>query len=186
MFYQNFAEDVKNHLEMKQILQFYGVDVNSKGFACCPFHSERTASFKCYQGDRGYFCFGCGESGDVITFVQKFFNLTFNEAIKKLNDDFNLFLFERPTLADYRQRERQKKIEAQKREKAKQEKEQLNNEYFEVLDEFLRIKENRKKYKPKNQDEALHPLFVEALQKYEHLYFELENLKVRGRELNGC
>ncbi len=50
----------------------------------CPFHKEKTPSFNVNQ-DRGFFkCFGCGESGDAITFTQKEYGYTFSEAVRYL------------------------------------------------------------------------------------------------------
>lgn len=52
----------------------------------CPFHDERTPSFHVVPS-RGFFkCFGCGEGGDVINFVQKINNLSFTEAVEYLAD----------------------------------------------------------------------------------------------------
>ena len=52
----------------------------------CPFHDEKTPSFQVTPA-RGFFhCFGCGEGGDVITFVQKIDNLSFVEAVEMLAD----------------------------------------------------------------------------------------------------
>jgi DNA primase len=62
-------------------------DGNAKG--PCPFHSvlgrrETTRSFH-VTPDRGmWFCYACGEGGDVITFVMKKLNLTFAEAVQRL------------------------------------------------------------------------------------------------------
>ncbi len=52
--------------------------------ACCPFHSERSPSFK-VNGTKGIFhCFGCGEHGDAIDFVMKMEGLTFPQAIERI------------------------------------------------------------------------------------------------------
>jgi len=50
----------------------------------CPFHSEKTPSFNVSDERGSYKCFGCGVSGDAITFVQETENLTFPEAVEKL------------------------------------------------------------------------------------------------------
>jgi DNA primase len=50
----------------------------------CPFHSEKTPSFSVYTHIQAYKCFGCGETGDVIKFVEKIENLSFYEALKVL------------------------------------------------------------------------------------------------------
>ena len=48
----------------------------------CPFHKEKTPSFSVHATQRFYHCFGCHESGDVFTFVQKLENVSFPEAVR--------------------------------------------------------------------------------------------------------
>lgn len=50
----------------------------------CPFHNEKTPSFVVSESKQVYTCYGCHEWGDVITFVEKYYNLSFLEAIEKL------------------------------------------------------------------------------------------------------
>ncbi len=50
----------------------------------CPFHDEKTPSFTVRPAVGAYHCFGCGEGGDVISFVQKVEHLTFSETIERL------------------------------------------------------------------------------------------------------
>ena len=50
----------------------------------CPFHDEKTPSFTVRPAVGSYHCFGCGEGGDVISFVQKVEHLTFAEAVERL------------------------------------------------------------------------------------------------------
>ncbi|MBI2357265.1 DNA primase [Candidatus Dojkabacteria bacterium] len=50
----------------------------------CPFHSEKTPSFNISPDIQIFKCFGCGKSGDVITFIQEIEKLDFKEAIEKL------------------------------------------------------------------------------------------------------
>ncbi|MBW3553899.1 MAG: DNA primase [Gemmatimonadetes bacterium] len=54
--------------------------------ALCPFHAEKTPSFYVVPGKGFYKCFGCGESGDVFSFLMKHVGLSFNEAVEKLAD----------------------------------------------------------------------------------------------------
>lgn len=49
----------------------------------CPFHNERTGSFKIFP-DNHFKCFGCGEHGDVIDYIQKIHQMTFKEAVRFL------------------------------------------------------------------------------------------------------
>lgn len=59
-------------------------------WARCPFHHEKTPSFAVDEDRQFYHCFGCGESGDVIKFVQKIENIDFIEAVKRLADEVKL------------------------------------------------------------------------------------------------
>ena len=62
------------HLSLPDIAARRGVVLKRQGsewVACCPFHRERTPSFKIFAGYRGerFHCFGCGRSGDAVEFV---------------------------------------------------------------------------------------------------------------------
>lgn len=52
----------------------------------CPFHQEKTPSFNVSPDRQVYHCFGCGESGNVISFVMNYENVTFPEAVKRLGE----------------------------------------------------------------------------------------------------
>jgi len=52
--------------------------------ALCPFHNEKTPSFNINPVRQFFHCFGCGKSGDAITFVREYENLTFTDAVRKL------------------------------------------------------------------------------------------------------
>lgn len=58
----------------------------------CPFHDEKSPSFNVRPDVGFYHCFGCGEGGDVITFMQKYEQLSFTEAIERLADKVGLRL----------------------------------------------------------------------------------------------
>ena len=86
----NIFQDIKDRVDLKDLVRFYGLDVDRGGFACCPFHNEKHPSFKVYEDH--YHCFGCGEHGDHIDFVQKLYGLSNIEAAKKISHDLGLGL----------------------------------------------------------------------------------------------
>ena len=179
----NVVQTIKDRLTMCEVLERYGYEPNKKGFVCCPFHNEKTPSMKIFEKD--YHCFGCGEHGDVITFVQKLFNLSFQEALKKIDVDFGLNLYGDKTFEELRKSHyQQKKLQAE-RERKKTEKEQSNNEYWAAFDEWKRLDDNKRKYAPKTADEELHPLFIEALQKLAHQEYLLECAEMQRKECNA-
>lgn len=54
-------------------------------WANCPFHDEKTPSFRCYPGEKGFYCFGCHVGGNAIDLVMKLHNIGFVEAVKLIN-----------------------------------------------------------------------------------------------------
>ena len=76
---------IKGLVTAREAAEHYGLIVNSRGMAVCPFHDDHTPSMKL---DERFHCFGCGEDGDVIDFTAKYFNLTLREAAQKLIRDF--------------------------------------------------------------------------------------------------
>ncbi len=66
----------------------------------CPFHTEKTPSFSVYVDRQRYKCFGCGESGDVIKFVQEIQGLTFWESLKLLAEQNGIPVPRRSDLSD--------------------------------------------------------------------------------------
>ena len=84
---ESTIEEIKARTDLSDLIASYGVAVKSAGStkkACCPFHHEKTPSVNINDSKGFYHCFGCGESGDAIKFVQKMEGLTFVEAVKKL------------------------------------------------------------------------------------------------------
>ena len=58
----------------------------------CPFHDERSPSFNVSPAKGAWYCFGCGEGGDVIGFLRKVDHLSFSEAVEKLASRYNVTL----------------------------------------------------------------------------------------------
>ena len=60
----NLFEIVKYGVSCREAAERYGMEVNRYGMALCPFHNDRHPSL--YVADDHYYCFACGEHGDVI------------------------------------------------------------------------------------------------------------------------
>ena len=176
----DFAKEIKQRLTTDQVFIHYGFKPNSAGFVCCPFHSEKTASLKVYDGDKGWNCFGCGENGDLISFVMKYFGLSFRDAIKKINEDFCLCLPIGKRLNDRERQEIARKSFEQRRHKEAQEKEEkaAKEKYCAVCDEYIRLDKQRIKYKPKKGEIDLHPLYIEAIINIEKAKYDLSTAEM--------
>ena len=83
----NFAQTVKQQADILKIIGEY-VRLKKAGAqnytGLCPFHSEKSPSFSVHVGRQFYHCFGCGQSGDVFSFIQKIENVSFPEAAKTI------------------------------------------------------------------------------------------------------
>lgn len=89
MFYpEELVEEIRAGNDIVDVISGY-VRLQKKGgnyWACCPFHNENTPSFSVSGSKQMYHCFGCGVSGNVYTFVMKYENYSFPEAVKLLAD----------------------------------------------------------------------------------------------------
>ena len=180
----NYADEIKHRVSMIEMLQHYGIETNRSNFCRCPFHQERSASFKAYPGTRGFYCFGCHESGSVIDFVMKFFGLSFGDAIKKINEDFSLGLPIGEKIDRRKQLEMNRQAFIRKREMnaQKQKAQELENAYWTAFDEWKRLDTNKIRYEPETQTEPLHPLFVEALKNISGAEYRLECAEIERYE----
>ena len=161
----DYANEIKSRVSMPEMMGIYGFKLDRSGFCKCPFHQEKSASFKAYPGNRGFSCFGCGAHGSVIDFVMLYFGLSFKDALVKINEDFSLGLPIGEKLDRRKQLEMQRQAFMRKREMnaRKAEQERLENAYWSVFDEWKRLDDNKRNYAPKTPTEPLHPLFLEAL-----------------------
>jgi DNA primase len=81
----DFAQNLKLQADIVRIVGDY-VSLKKSGAqnysGLCPFHKEKTPSFSVHATKQFYYCFGCGEKGDVFKFVQKIESITFPEAVR--------------------------------------------------------------------------------------------------------
>ena len=80
----------------------------------CPFHDEKTPSFHVTPSKGFWYCFGCGEGGDVFSFIQKVEHSTFSEAVEKLANKYNISLRYEENYTNPNTGQRSKILEANK------------------------------------------------------------------------
>lgn len=107
MYYSDeIVEEVRTKNDIVSVISGY-VSLKKKGsnhWGCCPFHNEKTPSFAVSENKQMFHCFGCGVSGNVYTFVMKYENYSFPEAVKMLADKVGVNLPE----IEYNEEQRQR------------------------------------------------------------------------------
>ena len=144
----NYAH-IKQSITTRQAAESFGIPVNSHGMAVCPFHDDHNPSMKV---DNNFYCFGCGATGDVITFTSRLFGISLASAARKLVIDFGISLEENSEYPVIPKSQAQKDFE--------------NWCHFasETLRAYNQLLFEWKFLAPNGPGEDFHFLFVEALQ----------------------
>lgn len=124
-------DEILTYVTMENVLDKYGIEHKNSMFSC-PFHGEdRKPSAKAYRNS--FYCFSCNVTGDIIEFVEELFNLSFKEAMQKINMDFDLGLDNKNV--DYEKLKQVRNIQNEKKIKKKK----LTKRYCELCDNKLKL-----------------------------------------------
>lgn len=128
-------DEIKQTYNMRDILAKCGLpEPNRAGFIKCPFHKgDHDASLKIY--DKDFHCFGCGANGDIFSFIQKFYGISFKDAFLMLGGEYEKKMSFKTSLSIYhanKEREMRDKNEVKLKEEHK-----LNNDLISVYRRFL-------------------------------------------------
>jgi len=180
----DLADQIKNLVTIQEVAERYGFQPNRSGYICCPFHNEKTASLKLYDGRRGFHCFGCGASGTVIDFVMKLFDIPFRQAILRINADFALGLtWDKPDPAVRSAVLAARRREAQRKARL----EQLEEKYRNLAEEHRYWWDVLKHFTPTREGDFvdIHPLYAEAVKKQPYLEYLLDELEEEIAEVKA-
>lgn len=95
-------EEIRSRLDIVDVISRY-VTLKERGssyFGLCPFHTEKTPSFSVSRDKQVFYCFGCGEGGNIYNFIMDYYNLSFKEAVKLLAEEAGVNLKEESTPID--------------------------------------------------------------------------------------
>ena len=94
MIKKESIENLKENIDIVDVVGSY-IELRKNGGsfkARCPFHDEKTPSFVVNQNKQFFHCFGCGKSGNSISFVMEYEGLSFRESVEELADRFSVEL----------------------------------------------------------------------------------------------
>ncbi len=91
---EEILDEIRNRLDIVELISEYvSLKPSGKGYkGLCPFHQEKTPSFMVDSERQIFHCFGCGEGGNIFTFVMKMEKVKFPEAVKILADKAGIAL----------------------------------------------------------------------------------------------
>lgn len=165
----HYVDEVLNRLTMRDIIMQYTDKQPKKNRIPCPFHNGK--DYNLSFNDQVFQCFVCGQKGNIFHFVANMFNLSFQQAVQKLQYDFNIGKPENDLRSRHKARaaEQDRLREIRKKEylarAAIQEYERLET-IWACYDQILQ------NYVPKTPEEEMHPHYIEALHNikyYEYL-----------------
>jgi DNA primase len=164
------AEIIKSSVSMEDVLTHYGFHPSRYGRIPCPLHNGKDKNFSYKQ--KSFKCFVCGKSGTAIDFVMNLFNITFTQAVERINSDFRLGLsMDKPNDADLTAlRERQRK-EREEKERWESTAKQLAAEHCYWHQVSVHFAPNR----PETYGSAyIHPLYAEAVKRIPFIEYQIE------------
>ena len=165
----NVFATVKTSINTREAAERYGMEVNRHGKALCPFHNDRHPSL--FVDDDHYYCYACGEHGDVIDFTSKLYGLSLYDAAKKLAYDFGITQDKPPTKA--MQEKQNRKSEAQRLRENEKLCFSALLEYMKLLQEWKRL------YAPRSPEDTQDDRFVEACHTLDYVEY-LVDLLIMG------
>jgi len=86
------VQTIKDRVSALDVGKAIGLNVDQHGRCSCPFHSGKDRNMKLFPGNRGFSCFVCHESGDVIKLVRRYYDKSFKDCVAWFNDVFRLGL----------------------------------------------------------------------------------------------
>ena len=178
----NYADEIKSRVTMTDILNTYGFHL-VMGRMPCPFHNGKDRNFSVMR-NRAYRCFVCGESGDQITFVERYFGLDFLNAIKKINDDFGLGLIigadaQKQQTDEARRKAQQEATERLRRvEERKRRGEVLRKRYDDALEAFASCDTILIRCQPISPSSGISDVYAWAAKNIDRLWSELKEAEV--------
>lgn len=159
----DYSALIKQSVTMTDVLAMYGFNPGRYNRIPCPLHNgvKRNFAYK----EHGFVCYVCGATGDVISFVEKLFGLSFKDACRKIDQDFNLGLNIGGEM------DKAKRVEAErvsmmlraKRERREAERKRVQEAYHAALDRWCELERTIREEAPQTPYDDLTERYAYAV-----------------------
>ena len=138
MKYKDAKEEIKNRVSIVDVIREY-IPLKQSGsnfMGVCPFHPDKNPSMSVNESRKMFKCFACNEGGDVFHFLEKYLNISYFEAVKRLAKQCNVEID-----SDYTSSEEYKRNEEKKEKLYK-----LHKDVANIYYKYLHSEEGKKAY----------------------------------------
>lgn len=161
------VQTIKDSVSALDAAGAMGLDVDRHGRCPCPFHNGKDRNMKLYPGDRGFNCFVCHESGDVIKLARQYYGTSFPDTVRWFNDTFHLGMdIDSPANAEV---VKQAENAAKRRQAERYRKEKEARDRFDRMldaEDMVRMLEDvRDRSVPRSPNEKWNDAFCTAIEK---------------------
>lgn len=163
--YKILAEIVRNRVSCADVARDFGMKISRDGRSRCVFcDGARDDTLRLYSGSKGFYCFRCHKSGDVISLYQQITGAGFRDAVEQLDQQYGIglpldgvneeALRKAREISERRKREREEHLLRERK---------LFEEYLNAADAVYVMEQNRKNTAPETREELWKQRFVIAL-----------------------
>ena len=169
--WEEIAEAIHQAVTMDDVIALYVPGASPRQHRIpCPIHNGKDYNFSFTE--KGFKCFVCGESGDVVKFVEKMLDISRTNAMRRINENLNLNLpIDRiATVTESHALDERIKV-AREREYARQ---LYQQEYDDLMDEWCKLDKIKRTDDP-NSDE-----YADAVRRMPYIEYRIDTLKEPG------
>ena len=174
----DFAGEIKARVTMPEILSAYVAPVQTHKRIPCPIHHGKDSNFS--FKDDSFKCWVCGASGDVIDFVQQYFNISFKEAVEKINADFSLGLPIGSAMSNEERDRLNKATKSRLEEKRRRDniRKLLWCQYYAALDRWIFLDQLKRQEAPQTHLDKMTDAYVFACKRIDLAFAAVEDAQI--------
>lgn len=158
------AQTIKDTISAQDVGHAIGLEIRN-GRCKCPIHNGGDYNCVLYKGNRGWYCHVCHAGGDVLSFVQQYYKMSFKDSMAWFSATFHMGLDIDGSISP--QKKREAEIALLRRKRAIEFQEWKDRTEFDLAltaDEIVkRLEDQRDKYRPHRYGEEWNPLFCQAV-----------------------
>ncbi len=159
------AQTIKDTISAQDVGQAIGLEIRH-GRCKCPIHNGGYYNCVLYKGNRGWYCHVCKRGGDVLSFAQEYYKMTFKDCIAWFNDTFHMGLDIDGHISPQEQKAAEKALQIRKRAiEFQQWKDHTQFDLALTAGDIVKKLENaRDAHSPKTYGEEWDPVFCTAVE----------------------